>query len=237
MGTKKRLEHGWIVALAALWALAFPIAVGAAPLTIDGAFDDWEGQPYIDDAAGDGPTPNTDIVGFYWGTNANDDHLYWMIERRRTTSGNLRVYFWVHVDANNNGDYADAADRVVRVFYDPAKNSSEVIVTVFGGTGAQIAEYGGDWGESRKEGQSRAEWRVSFEHLGIDAHQTINMYAGASSNANATHIDRAPDDGDITWTPIPILGWPALAAVVIGTAVVAWFTQGRKRWRGSPSMR
>ena len=211
--------------------LAVPVAVSAATLVIDGQFVDWDGQPHLDDPPGDGPTPNTDILGFYWGTNPNDEHIYWMMERRGPQGGTPRVYYWVFFDTNGDGNYDDVNDRLIRVLYDPHQNNSDVTVTVFTGTGDQISQSSGDWGESRNEGQSRAEWRVSFTGLGIDAHQTVGMYAGAGQSSNPNNIDLAPDSGDITWTPIPVLGWPWLVAIAVVVTAVAWYTRGRFRWR------
>lgn len=200
----------------------------AATLAIDGQFGDWAGQPHTDDPAGDGH-PNADVLSFYWGTNPGEDYIYWMMQRQ--SRDNPKVYYFVFLDANNNGSYTDAADRLVQVSYDPQKNSSDVVVTVLTGTGSQISQSSGDWGDSANEGGSRAEWRVSFADLGIDAHQTVNMYAGASHKQDPGDIDRLPDSGSITWTPIPVLGWPWLAAVVALVIGVAWLTRGRLIWR------
>jgi hypothetical protein len=226
----------WRLMIALLLVLATPVVVAAATLVIDGQFGDWAGQDHVDDPAGDGPTPNLDVLTFYWGTNPNDEHIYWMMEREGSQSGNPRAYYFVFLDTNNDGDYTSAQDRMVQVLYNPRKNDSEVTVTVFTGTGGQISQSSGDWGDSKQEGGARAEWRASFADLGIDAHQTVNMYAGAGPNANPNNIDRVPDSGDITWTPIPILGWSWLVAITATVIGVAWYTRGRFEWRrSSPS--
>lgn len=211
--------------------LSIPALVSAATLVVDGQFDDWIGQPNVTDPAGDGPTPNVDVLTFYWGNNPDDEHIYWMMERSSPGGGNAKAYYFVFVDANNNGSYTDGADRLIRVFYDPKKNSGDVKVTVYDGGGTQINQYGGDWGQTSDEGGSKAEWRVSFADLGIDAHQAVSMYAGASQNADPQGMDRLPDEGDITWTPIPVLGWPWLILVVAVVIGVVWFTRGRWRWK------
>ncbi len=222
-----------ILSLVLTVALLFGAAtlVSAQTLVIDGQFDDWAGQPNVTDPAGDGPTPNVDVLTFYWGSNPNDEHIYWMMERSRPGGGNPRAYYFVFIDTNNNGSYTDAADRLVRVMYDPQKNSSVVEVTVFNGSGVQINQYSGDWGESSAQGGQRAEWRVSFADLGIDAHQTIHMYAGASQNAQPNNIDRLPDEGDITWAPISVLGWPWLIVIFVIVVGIAWWTRSRLRWK------
>ena len=226
VGINKRKWKRYLI-LALLLALAIPASVAAATLVIDGSFDDWAGQTHIDDPSGDGPTANTDITAFYWGTNPDDEHIYWMMERDPPQSGNPSVYYWVFLDTNNDGDYDDPEDRTVRVFYDPVKEISDVVVTVFTGAGNQISQDQGDWGESTTDASSRAEWRVSFADLGIDAHQTINMVGAASQSSNPNVIDRIPEAGDITWAPIPVLGWPWLIAIGVLVISLAWYTRGR----------
>jgi len=215
--------------------LATPLVAGADTLVLDGQFDDWVGQPYITDPIGDGPTNNTDLTAFYWGTNPGESAIYFMFERVGANGG---AFFAVPIDANNDGDFGDAEDRLALVEYRPQPGGSLVAVGVFDGlwqTGSWnlINLYSGDWGESRPEGGSRAEVSVSFADLGIDAYQTISMYALASQAQSLPQVDRAPDSGVITWTPIPILGWPGLAVVVVGFVVAAGFTSGRRRWRRS----
>lgn len=205
----------------------------AATLVIDGQFDDWNGQPHVEDGAGDGPTPNTDILTFYWGTNPGDEHVYWMMERAETSSGNPRAYYFVFLDTNRDGNYSGSEDRLIQIFYDPDKNDSEVTVTVYSGSGGQISQNSGDWGDSRQEGGSRAEWRVSFSDLGIDAHQSVDMYAAASQNSSPEGADLVPSAGNITWSPIPVLGWPLLVVLVVGAIGVIWYSRGRHQWRCS----
>ena len=228
----KLSEHPWMYRLiiAGFLVLTMTVSVSAATLVVDGQFGDWAGQPNVEDP-NDGGNPNVDILTFYWGTNPGDDHIYWMMEREGSPSGNPKVYYFVNLDTNNNGSYTDAQDRLVQVLYDPSRNSSNVTVTVFDGTGGQISQSSGDWGESIDEGGSRVEWRVSFIDLGIDAHQTLNMTAGAGQNPGQSSGDQVPDNGDITWTPIPVLGWPWLTAIVIVVIVTAWHTRGRLKWR------
>ncbi|MDY7039342.1 MAG: hypothetical protein SVX38_00610 [Chloroflexota bacterium] len=230
----RKLKRSLVIAL--LLILATPVIVLAATLVIDGQFGDWSGQPHVSDPPGDGLTPNIDILTFYWGNNPNDEHIYWMMEREPPQGGNARAYYFVFLDTNNDGNYTGSQDRLIQVLYNPRKDDSEVTVTVFTGTGSQISQSSGDWGESRGEGGGRAEWRVSFADLGIDAHQTVSMYAGGGPNADPDNIDRIPDSGDITWSPIPILGWPWLTVIVAVVVGVAWYTHGRFKWRrSSPS--
>lgn len=229
----KLSEHPWMVRLiiAGLFTLTITVSVSAATLVIDGQFNDWAGQPHVDDP-NDGGNPNIDVFTFYWGNNPNDEYIYWMIERQNS---NAKVYYFVYLDTNNDGDYTDAQDRLLQAYYNPKNNTGEVTVTVFGGTGSQISQNSGNWGESKSQGGSRAEWRASLSDLGIDTHQTVNMYAGASQNQNQSNLDRVPDSGDITWSPIPALGWPWLTAIIIVVIIVAWQTRGRFKWRQTSS--
>lgn len=206
------------------------VLVSAQMLVIDGQFDDWVGQPHVDDTVGDSKTPNTDVITFYWGTNPNDEHVYWMMERTPPQGGNAKVYYGVAIDTNGNGRYTDSADRLVVVMYDPQKDQGLVEVMVFSGSGTQINRYSGNWGESIGQGGRKAEWRVSFADLGIDAHQTIHMFAGAAQNTNLQGLDRVPDQGDITWAPIPVLGWPWLILAFVVIVGLVWWTRGRRRW-------
>ena len=224
--------YKWVIAGLLFVALTMPVL--AATLVIDGQFGDWAGQPNVQDD-NDGGNPNVDILTFYWGTNPGDDHIYWMMEREGVSSGNPKVYYFVSLDTNNNDSFTDAQDRLVQVLYDPSRNASEVTVTIFDGTGGQISQSSGDWGESTNEGGSRVEWRASFVDLGIDAHQTLNMTAAAGQNPGQSDGDQVPDNGDITWTPIPVLGWPWLVAIVVAVIATAWYTRGRFKWRQTSS--
>ncbi|MBN1580844.1 MAG: hypothetical protein JXA89_09095 [Anaerolineae bacterium] len=221
--------YKWVIAGLLFVALTMPVL--AATLVIDGQFGDWAGQPSVQDD-NDGGNSNVDILTFYWGTNPGDDHIYWMLERE---SSNAKVYYFVYLDTNNDGDYTDAQDRLVQAHYSPGKNAGEVTVTILDGTGSQISTSSGDWGDSKDQGGKHAEWRASFSDLGIDAHQTVNMYAGASQNQNQSNLDRVPNDGDITWTPIPVLGWPWIAVIAAAVIGIAWYTKGRFKWRQTSS--
>ena len=221
------------VVLSLLLILAAPVVVTAATLVLDGQFDDWAGQPHVDDPAGDGQNPHADVLAFYWGTNPDEEYVYWMMQRVSPPSGKSEVYYFCFLDTNNDGDYGDPADRMVRARYDPGTNDSEVVVTVLSGDGGEISQSSGDWGESIGEGAGRAEWRASFADLGIDVHQTITSFAGAAKQVKPDSVDRVPDEGDITWSPIPVLGWPWLIAILIGVTGLAWRTWRRNKWRRS----
>jgi hypothetical protein len=234
MGTMKYLRcvhPGKALILAFLAMLVLPGTVLA--IGLDGNFDDWNGQPNIPDPIGDGTTNNTDLTAFYWTMGAGADSVYFMFER---ISANGPVYFEVDIDCNNNGSFGDVEDRRVIAFYQPANNEGPVSVSVVSGQGGSITGFGGNWGETKGQGGSRAELGVSFADLGIDGHTPINMTAMAGQNSGMSNADDlTPDGGTITWTPIPVLGWLLLGigmAVVIG---VAWHKQGRFMWGATSS--
>lgn len=213
------------------WGILFLIFFQAAGLSVDGQFNDWAGQPFISDPPGDGPNPNTDVINFYWGTNPGEEYIYWMVERMEVNSANPGVYYHVGVDTNSNGGYNDSVDRLIVVHYDPQKNAGETDVTLYTGTGDWVGQWSGNWGDSSGAGGSRAEWRVSFADLGIDARQAVSMYAMAGQNENASNADRMPDTGDITWTPIPVFGWAGLALAAGAVILFTWLRVGRRLWK------
>lgn len=199
---------------------------------VDGVFADWAEQGHVNDPTGDG-TPNTDIVAFYFWTTPNQERCYFMMQRVPPQSGNPAVFYGIFLDTNNNGTYTDPTDRMLLIYYNPRQNDSEVSLTVLSANGQVISQSGGDWGESMAEGGSRVEWSVSFQDLGIYAHQTVNMFAMAAQSRNLQNADRVPDSGDITWTPIPALGLAALIAVVAIAIGLTWHKRGRYMWSRS----
>jgi hypothetical protein len=202
----------------------------ALAITLDGNFDDWAGQPHITDPRGDGASNNSDLLAFYWATQPGSSVIYFMFER---DSANGPVYFTVLVDTNNNGSYQDDVDRWVFAYYSPNNNDSDVRVQVRTPGGTVINSYSGDWGESRAEGGSRAEIMVTFADLGIDVGQTISMAAGTAQSNNLPNVDLAPDSGSITWSPIPVLGWPLLGLLVAAFIILTWYRRGRFVWARS----
>ena len=216
---------GWALVLAFVLMLVLPGAVFA--IGLDGQFDDWVGQPNVPDPIGDGSSNNTDLTAFYWTLGSGQDILYFMFER---TSANGPAYFAVDIDGNNNGGFGDAEDRRVLVYYKPENNAGSVSLTVFDGQGGTVGGAGGNWGESKSQGGSRAEVGVSFGDLGIDGHQVVNMRALVGQNAGLSNVDMAPDGGTITWTPVPVMGWLALGLFMLAVIGIAWYTRGRFMW-------
>jgi len=224
------MRPGWALALTLLLMLALPAT--ALAIGLDGNFDDWNGQPNIPDPVGDGPTNNTDLTAFYWTMGAGEDSVYFMFER---TSANGPVHFAVDIDCNNNGSFGDAEDRRVIAFYQPANNEGPVFVSVQNGQGGSITGFSGNWGETKRQGGSRAELGVSFADLGIDGHLPVNMVAMAGQNAGLGNTDSSPDGGTITWTPIPVLGWVILGAGMLAIIGIVWYRRGRFTWGATSS--
>ncbi|MGE5380932.1 MAG: hypothetical protein ACM3NT_07680, partial [Methylocystaceae bacterium] len=126
-----------------------------------------------------------------------------------------------------------------------------------------VSFYHGKWGESYREGALRWEFYVPMDDLGIQMGQSIRMYAvtmdlagfmydfdeGENGNDkdkyhdNNGHeyehhdfdiIDRVPDQGDIQWSPIPILGQWGWLYLLFGGLVAAVFILWKrgKLWAG-----
>jgi hypothetical protein len=201
-------------------------ALAAGTIVVDGSFDDWTGRQNISDWSGDGKGGG-DIRYFFWGTNADDSSMYFMLERYpdEDTGKGREVTYQVFVDTDNDGNFGGLVDRLVKVDYEPKQSGSEVEVEVRKANGDRIASYSGNWGQSRQDGALKAEVRVSFADLGIGARQTIRMYVVAEDK------DRAPDEGDIQYSPIPILDYPLLTALVAGFTALLWWKRGRFAWR------
>lgn len=204
----------------------------AAAFGMDGQFDDWAGQPYVPDPVGDGASNNTDMTAFYWGSTPGVSMFYFMFER---TEANGPAYFFVRLDMNMNGSFTDNVDRLVQVYYKPFQDYSEVSTTILTGDGATVSGYGGDWGEGMREGARRVETYVSFADLGIDVGQTVDMVAAVGQSGNLGNADYTPDGGTITWSPIPALGWPLLAGIVVVFIGMTWYERGRFAWQGRSS--
>ncbi len=140
------------------------------------------------------------------------------------------------MDTNNDGIFTGNIDREVVVDYDPLVSTSDADVTVrYADTDATISQVlDQDWVESDAEGGKFVEFRASFADLGIVANQTVRMYLESFKYQTATPVkDRAPDTGDLQWSPVDILGYPLLAAVILVGALVVWRFRGRYVWARS----
>lgn len=213
-----------LVALALAGLVAKPV-LAAGPIVLDGQFGDWDGQAYLDDPVGDAQLPSTDIVRFYWGTNPGDSTAYFMFQRAEEHE-QRGVLYLLWVDTDNNGQYGEPQDRLITVLYRDRNGDSIVRVTVRTGTGQVLNSYEGDWGESREEGGTRCEFGVSFEDLDISAGQAIRMFVQTAPSDQGNLIsDRAPDAGDVQWSPVDALGYGLLAALLGGGVVLLAVTR------------
>ncbi len=216
----------------------------ASLIVLDGQFSDWTGHMNITDPTGDASHSSADITAFYWANNPDDTTCYWMMERM---SSSLPVGYAVYLDANNNGNFSEHVDRVILVKYRPKSSNSKVSVAIrYPDTWKKLStSNNNDWGESISEGGRRVEFRASFQDLGISIGHTIRMYAISYVNHDGeeeeeeedegppTPADRVPDTGDVQCAPVPILGYPLLAVVVVGGVIAIWYFKGRRTWRSA----
>jgi uncharacterized membrane protein len=225
---------GLLLAALALLGFTAQPALAAGPIVVDGQFSDWDGQAYLDDPIGDAHIPSTDIARFYWATNPGDGTAYFMFQRAQEHEPRGVLYL-LWVDTDNNGQYGEPQDRLVLVLYHAQNGDSVVLVTVLTGTGQAIRTYGGDWGDSREEGGTRCEFGVSFDDLGITAGQAIRMFLQSAPGGQGNLIsDRAPDAGDVQWSPVDALGYGLLGMFLGGGVVLLTLTQRARERRAVP---
>lgn len=233
---REPLRRGMALVLAALAlaGLAAQPALAAGPIVVDGQFGDWDGQAYLDDPVGDAHIPSTDIERFSWGTNPGDSTAYFFFQRAQEHEPRGVIYL-LWVDTDNNGQYGEPQDRLVTVLYHPRNGDSVVQVVVLTGMGQVVNSYGGDWGDSREEGGTRCEIGVSFADLGIGAGQAIRMFLQSAPGGQGNLIsDRAPDAGDIQWSPVDALGHVLLGVLLGGGVVLLTLTQQARERRAVP---
>jgi hypothetical protein len=220
--------------LIGLWFLTAPFWFGdpipvlaAEPIVLDGVFADWAGKANIADASGDAKKDERDITGFWWADNVAESRFEWKVDR---VSSQKKVTYVLHVDANNNGDFDDNADREVEVVYEPRKKDSHVDVKVrYGDTRNTISQTKkNDWGESEEEGGRHVEFMATFADLGIVPGEAIRFYVTASKGKSEE--DRAPDTGNIQWSVVNVFGYPLLAGFMIGASLFIWRFRGRSSW-------
>ncbi|MGQ9458038.1 MAG: 6-pyruvoyl-tetrahydropterin synthase-related protein [Anaerolineae bacterium] len=230
------LHRGMALVLAVLASVGLTDqpALAAGPIVVDGQFGDWDGQAYLDDPVGDAHIPSTDIERFSWGTNPGDSTAYFFFQRAQEHEPRGVLYL-LWVDTDNNGQYGEPQDRLVTVLYRPRNGNSVVLVVVLTGAGQVVNSYEGDWGDSREEGGTRCEIGVSFADLGIGAGQAIRMFLQSAPGGQGNLIsDRAPDAGDIQWSPVDALGHVLLGALLGGGVVLLTLTQQARERKAVP---
>lgn len=189
--------------------------VWAADLVMDGQFADWEGQANLTDPV-DMDKDNGDIVQFSW-ANDNDNNLYFYIKRLESPQPEN---FEIYIDLDNNGSYSDETDALIRVFYHP-KQDKEVKVVV--NQYHNNYHYSGPWGASAEEGGQELEFSIPAGALALSPGQSLRMFVAS------TH-DRLPDNGDILWSPIPIMAKSTLFMAGAGVlALLAWSLKRKTR--------
>lgn len=236
----------WLVGFVVLLTLMIVFTTPAwAAIGMDGEFEDWDDQAHITDPQ-DAGNDYFDISNFYWGNNSDDENLYFMLERFDGYK-NIVVESVIYFDINNNGSYDDAVDRFAVIHYRPHPSKGFVDVEVYPASSRKhsqiIGSYHGDWGAADSDGGLQWEFYVPMSDLDIQMGQSIRMYAfttdnDGNNNNNDHHdyniIDRIPDEGDIQWSPIPILGqwgWLFLLVGGLGAAVFILWKRG-KLWAG-----
>jgi hypothetical protein len=192
----------------------------AANIVLDGSFADWLGQPNVPDPQGDAASDQTDLQAFYFTHNPGDATAYFMAERWQ--GGFLPLWLVLYVDTDNDGNYLEAGDRRIAVYYLPIPRG-RVRVDLYDGTGTFINNIAANaaWGEAGVDGR-RVEWGVSFADLGIAPFQPIraqlvSMQGGSQSDSTA----------EVQWSPANALGYPLLAGLMAVGA--AWLAH--RRWR------
>ncbi|MCB2178841.1 hypothetical protein KQH61_05455 [bacterium] len=220
----KLLRKLLIFCILTSFILTTPVSA-AAGITLDGSFDDWDGQPCISDPLGDASSASNDLTTFCFVSDQEAELAYFMIERDKETNKPLTSI--ILIDNNNDGDYTDPEDRAIEVVYNANQNSTKVDVDIFDGTGALISTVatGANWGQTGSDGASRVELGASFADLGFAPGATVavSMYV-ISMQGNTV------DDGsaEIQWTPADALGPVLLAGILLAASLGLAYLKTRK---------
>jgi hypothetical protein len=226
--TNGRMGHRIIAVGIALGLMASmgSVAQASDPIVLDGEFEDWAGEGWVDDLTGDARSDRTDITRAWWADNDDEESAYWRIDRLPDTRS---ASYIIGVDADNDGAVSSSTDRLVTVYYNPQTSGSVVHVSVNAADSA--AHLWGpivtDSGESDEDGGRSVEVSVPFSVLGINARQPARFYVWSE---RGLLVDRVPNYGDVQWTPVDVLGKVILGlAFVIGLGVI-WRKRGRTAW-------
>ena len=219
---KSFLISAALLGSAVLSAIPIVTAQAAGPIVLDGNFSDWDGQAHVSDPPGDAQNDKTDIIDFYFATNPDDETAYFMAER--LDGGPTAVTYFLLIDADDDGNFTEAADRRIVIDYDPQNNRSSVRIQVYAGDGTflQTIVNNADWGESQQEGGYRVEWGVSFADLGIVPYQTISIQLESRQSNHASDATAVAQ-----WSPANLLG-PGLLLVIL-VAAAGWMAYRRKK--------
>ncbi|MCL4441260.1 MAG: exosortase family protein XrtG [Firmicutes bacterium] len=189
----------------------------AAPnFKLDGRFEDWRGRASLADGQGDG-RQGEDFKTIFWGTNENEQRLYFMIEIYEPANPRDGMTCRLYVDVNGNGGYEDSTDKFAELVYNPeGEEAGEVLIKLYTVSGDFLAEYGGNWGEGAGDGGRRFEFYIPMAEMDIYPAQPIRFYLSGIGGAG---VDRLPDRGDNQWMPFPVV---VKDTVMIAVASVFW---------------
>lgn len=175
-------------------------ARAAQSFKLDGNFVEWQGRAHLGDGQGDG-REHDDFKALSWGTNENEQKLYFMVERYAPANAASGLTCRLYFDINSNGSYEDAIDKFAEVVYNPdQEDGGSVTVQLYSVSGSSLGTYRGNWGEGRKDGGRRFEFALPMAELDIYPAQPVRFYlSGAGINA-----DRLPNREDNMWAPFPV---------------------------------
>lgn len=166
---------------------------------LDGKFADWEKQACLNDPENN-CDPGSDFKSIYWNTNANEEKLYFMIERFPPAAKQHNLICRLYFDINASGGYQDKIDKFAEISYAPGTgDKGQVAVNLYSVTGQMLAAYSGYWGEGYNQGGKRFEFAIPLKDLDVYPAQNLRFFLTGMGNG----ADRIPDQGDNQLTPFP----------------------------------
>lgn len=227
--TAPRLIVGGLLTALLVLAPCGSTVAQTPPIYLDGSFEDWVDRTHLTDTRWRGnPDPPTinymeDIRTWYWATVEGQSFIYFMVERwpkpPQEVGMDDPVYYLVHFDMNTNGNYEEAIDRVAVLYYDPRPLAPDdnAWLSVYAGNDRNTVLYSaqGRWGEYGVGGSTqywglKVEFAVPFAALHYEVtnpQRSLSMYLAATHNIKSDpRFDYCPNEGDITWSPVPSLG-------------------------------
>ncbi len=215
--------------LAALLFCCFSSSAWAeTPFVLDGKFNDWEGRASLDDVRGDGGE-GEDFKLISWGTNENEQKLYFMIERYTPADPTADLTCRLYFDINNNGKYEDSIDKYVEIIYRPDHPESGLVeVQIHAISGKLLKNYHGNWGEGYAGGGEKCEFDLPMSTLDIYPAQPVRFYLSDADNRG----DRLPGRGDNLWAPFPasVKSWQDTAVIFLIWLIIAFIFCRHRIW-------
>ena len=198
------------------------------PFVLDGKFNDWEGRASLDDVQGDGGEGD-DFKLISWGTNENEQKLYFMIERYTTADPAVVITCRLYFDVNSNGKYEDSIDKYVEIVYSPARADSGLVeVQIRTISGKLLENYRGNWGEGYAGGGEKSEFAMPMSTLDIYPAQPVRFYLSNADNRG----DRLPGRGDNLWAPFPsrVKKWQDTAVIFMIWLIIVIILRRHRIW-------